>query len=161
MSRKPTQYPLIIRELRDYMNADGLVITLSFGKRCLSETCYVSGEWEGKNYSTTMITDWRSGELKTTEMDVFDLVKLLRNKNISDMNEKDFSGLELVETRDGNNSFQDTEWDEPLTEEEQDEAPSEWDMYNQGDINDSFYEFDGGIDSLTIEVGDYSTIITE
>jgi uncharacterized membrane protein YcaP (DUF421 family) len=108
-----------------------------------------------------MITDWRSGELKTTEMDVFELVKLLRNKNISDMSDKDFSGLELVETRDGNNSFQDTEWDEPLTEEEQDEAPSEWDMYNQGEINDSFYEFDGGIDSLTIEVGDYSTTITE
>jgi hypothetical protein len=161
MSRKPTQYPKIIRDLKDYMNNDSLIITLSFGKRCLSETCYVSGEWEGKNYSTTMITDWRSGELKTTEMNVFELVKLLRNKNISDMNDKDFNGLELVETRDGNNSFQDTEWDEPLTEEEQEEAPSEWDMYNKGDINDSFYEFDGGIDSLTIEVGDYSTTITE
>jgi hypothetical protein len=161
MSRKPTQYPKIIRELKDYMNNDSLKITLSFGKRCLSETCYVSGEWEGKNYSTTMITDWRSGELKTTEMDVFELVKLLRNKNISEMSNKDFSGLELVETRDGNNSFQDTEWDEPLTEEEQDEAPSEWDMYNQGEINDSFYEFDGGIDSLTIEVGSYSTTIDD
>jgi hypothetical protein len=34
-------------------------------------------------------------------------------------------------------------------------------MYNQGEINDSFYEFDGGIDSLTIEVGDYLTTIDE
>ena len=161
MSRKPTQYPKISRELKDYMNDDSLTITLSFGKRCLSETCYVSGQWEGKNYSTTMITDWRSGELKTTEMDVFELVKLLRNKNISEMTDKDFSGLELLETRDGNNSFQDTEWSEQLTEEEEDEAPSEWDMYNKGDINDSFYEFDGGIDTLTIEVGNYSTTITE
>ena len=161
MSRKPTQYPKIIRNLKDYMNNDSLTITLAFGKRCLSETCYVSGEWEGKTYSTTMITDWRSGELKTTEMDVFELVKLLRNKNIGEMTDKDFSGLELLETRDGNNSFQDTEWSEPLTEEEEDEAPSEWDMYNKGDINDSFYEFDGGIDTLTIEVGNYSTTITE
>jgi hypothetical protein len=34
-------------------------------------------------------------------------------------------------------------------------------MYNDGDINDSFYEFDGGIDSITIEVGDYLKTITE
>ena len=85
----------------------------------------------------------------------------INNSANSLMSNKDFSGLELVETRDGNNSFQDTEWDEPLTEEEQDEAPSEWDMYNQGEINDSFYEFDGGIDSLTIEVGSYSTTIDD
>jgi hypothetical protein len=34
-------------------------------------------------------------------------------------------------------------------------------MYNDGEINDSFYEFDGGIDSLKIEVGDYLETITE
>ena len=70
-------------------------------------------------------------------------------------------GLELIETRDGDTSFYDLEWDSPLTEEEQELAPSEWDMYNQGDINDSWYVFDGGIDTLTIEIGDYLTTITE
>jgi hypothetical protein len=161
MSKKPTQYPLIIRELKDYMNAEDLVITLSFGRKCLSETLYVSGEWEGKDYSLTADINWRSGELKTTEMDVFQLVKLLKTKNISEMNHKDFSGLELIETRDGDTSFYDLEWSEPLTEEEEEVAPSEWDMYNDGDINDSFYEFDGGLDSITIEVGDYLKTITE
>jgi hypothetical protein len=77
------------------------------------------------------------------------------------MTHKDFSGLELVETRDGDTSFYDLEWSSPLTEEEQEVAPSEWDMYNDGEINDSFYEFDGGIDSLKIEVGDYLETITE
>ena len=48
-----------------------------------------------------------------------------------------------------------------ITEEEQEVAPSEWDMYNDGDINDSFYEFDCGIDSITIEVGDYLKTIIE
>jgi hypothetical protein len=161
MTKKPTQYPLIIRDLRDYMNSDDLLITLTFGKKSLTETLYVSGKWEGKNYSVTADINWRSGELKTTEMDVFELVKLLKTKNISEMTHKDFSGLELVETRDGDTSFYDLEWSEPLTEEEQDEAPSEWDMYNDGEIDDSWYEFDGGIDKLEIRVGDYVTEINE
>ena len=161
MSRKPTQYPKIVRDLKDYMNNDSLTITLSFGRKCLSEILYVDGEWENKSYSVTADINWRSGELKTTEMDVFQLVKLLRNKNISEMTHQDFTGLELLETRDGDTSFYDLEWSEPLTEEETEVAPSEWDMYNQVDINDSWYEFNGGIDSLTIEVGDYSTTITE
>ena len=82
MARKPTQYPKIIRELKDYMNNDSLTITLSFGRKCLTETLYVSGDWEGNNYSISADINWRSGELKTTEMDVFQLVKLLKNKNI-------------------------------------------------------------------------------
>jgi hypothetical protein len=161
MSRKPTQYPLIIRELRDYMNSDDLLITLTFGKKSLTETLYVSGEWEDKNYSITADINWRGGELKTNEMDVFDLVKLLKTKNISEMTHKDFSGLELVETRDGDTTFYDLEWSEPLTEEEEETAPSEWDMYNDGEITDSWYEFDGGIDKIEIRVGDYATEITE
>ncbi len=77
------------------------------------------------------------------------------------MTHKDFSSLELNETRDGDTSFYDLEWSEPLTEEEMEDAPSEWDMYNDGEISDAWYEFDGGIDTLTIEVGDYSRVITE
>lgn len=161
MAKKPIQYPLIINELRDYIDAEGLEITLTFGRKSLSETLYVNGEWEGKSYSITADINWRSGELKTTFMDVSELVELLKTKSISDMTHKDFTDLELVETRDGDTTFYDLEWSEPLTEEEQDEAPSEWDMYNDGEISDAWYEFDGGIDTLTIEIGDYSTTITE
>ena len=73
MTRKPTQYPKIIRELKNYMNNDSLTITLSFGKKCLTETLYVSGDWEGNSYSISADINWRSGELKTTEMNVFEL----------------------------------------------------------------------------------------
>lgn len=161
MPRKPYQYPEIIKELKDYIDNDDLVIRLSFGRKSLSETLYVNGTWEGKDYSITADICWRSGELKTTYMDVSELIDLLKKKTISEMTHKDFTDLELVETRDGDTSFYDLEWSEPLTEEEQDDAPSEWDMYNDGEINDSFYEFDGGIDSLKIEVGDYLETITE
>ena len=160
MSRKPIQYPDIIKELKEY-DGDDLTITLTFGKKSLSETLYVSGEWEGKNYSLTADITWRSGELRTTEMDVEDLIKLLKTKNISELTHKDFSGLELVETRDGDTSFYDLEWSEPLTEEEEDEAPTEWDMYNDGEINDAWYEFDGGVDTIKIEIKDYIKIINE
>ncbi len=160
MSRKPIQYPDIIKELKEYDGND-LTITLTFGKKSLSETLYVSGEWEGKNYSLTADITWRSGELRTTEMDVEDLIKLLKTKNISELTHKDFSGLELVETRDGDTSFYDLEWSEPLTEEEEEEAPSNWDMYNDGEIDDAWYEFDGGVDTLTVEVKDYTKIINE
>jgi len=160
MSRKPIQYPDIIQELKEY-DGDDLTITLTFGKKSLSETLYVSGEWAGKNYSLTADITWRSGELRTTEMDVEDLIKLLKTKNISELTHKDFSGLELVETRDGDTSFYDLEWSEPLTEEEEDEAPTEWDMYNDGEINDAWYEFDGGVDTIKIEIKDYIKIINE
>lgn len=160
MSRKPIQYPEIVKELKEYDGND-LTITLTFGKKSLSETLYVSGEWEGKNYSLTADITWRSGELRTTEMDVEDLIKLLKTKNISELTHKDFSGLELVETRDGDTSFYDLEWSEPLTEEEEEEVPSNWDMYNDGEIDDAWYEFDGGVDTIKIEVKDYIKIINE
>ena len=161
MPRRPYQYPEIIKELKDYLDNDDLVITLSFARKSLSETLYINGSWEGKDYSITADICWRSGELKTTNMDVEDLISLLKKKNISEMTQVDFSDLELIETRDGDTSFYDLEWSEPLTEEEQESAPSEWDMYNDGDINDAWYEFDGGIDTMTIQVGDYSKVISE
>jgi hypothetical protein len=61
MSRKPTQYPKIVRDLKDYMNNDSLNIKLSFGRKCLSEILNVYCEWEDKSYSVTAYINWRSG----------------------------------------------------------------------------------------------------
>jgi hypothetical protein len=161
MSRKPIQYPEIVKELKDYIGSDDVKLILTFQRKSLSETLYVNGTWNNKDYSITADICWRSGQLYTTDVDVEDLIKLLKKKNISEMTHKDFSSLELNETRDGDTTFYDLEWSEPLTEEEEEDAPSEWDMYNDGEISDAWYEFDGGIDTLTIEVGDYSKTITE
>jgi hypothetical protein len=161
MPRRPYQYPEIVKELKEYIDCDDLKLTLTFQRKSLSETLYVNGTWNDKDYSITADICWRGGELYTTDIDVEDLIKLLKKKNISEMTHKDFSSLELNETRDGDTSFYDLEWSEPLTEEEEEDAPSEWDMYNDGEISDAWYEFDGGIDTLTIEVGDYSRVITE
>jgi hypothetical protein len=161
MSRKPIQYPEIVKELKEYIDSDDVKLTLTFQRKSLSETLYVNGTWNNKDYSITADICWRSGQLYTTDVDVEDLIKLLKKKNISEMTQKDFSSLELNETRDGDTTFYDLEWSEPLTEEEEEDAPSEWDMYNDGEISDAWYEFDGGIDTLTIEIEDYSRVITE
>jgi hypothetical protein len=161
MPRRPYQYPEIIKELKEYVDCSDVKLTLTFQRKSLSETLYVNGTWNDKDYSITADICWRGGELYTTDIDVEDLINLLKKKNISEMTHKDFSSLELNETRDGDTSFYDLEWSEPLTEEEMEDAPSEWDMYNDGEISDAWYEFDGGIDTLTIEVGDYSRVITE
>ncbi len=161
MPRKPIQYPEIVKELKEYINSDDVKLTLTFQRKSLSETLYVNGTWNDKDYSITADICWRSGELYTSDIDVEDLIELLKKKNISEMTHKDFSSLELNETRDGDTTFYDLEWSEPLSEEEEEDAPSEWDMYNDGEISDAWYEFDGGIDTLTIEIGDYSKTITE
>jgi hypothetical protein len=74
----------------------------------------------------------------------------------------DFVGLQMGEASDGSTDVYNIEWSEPLTEEEEEIAPSGMDMYWDGDIDDVDYEIAlGGIYELRIEVGDYSTSITK
>ena len=78
------------------------------------------------------------------------------------MGASDFVGLQMGEATDGSTDVYNIKWSEPLTEEEEDLAPSGMDMYWDGDIDDVDYEIAlGGIWEITIEVGDYSTTISE
>jgi hypothetical protein len=95
-------------------------------------------------------------------MTVEDVIKLLKKKELSNMDVSDFPSLQMGEATDGSTDVYDIEWSEPLTEEEEDLAPSGMDMYWDGDIDDVDYDIaPGGINELTIEVGNYSTTITE
>jgi hypothetical protein len=153
---------LIVDELKKLNPEDRAKVTIICGKKCLSEINYVNGTWEDKNYSCEASTNWRTGELYTEEMTVEDVIKLLKKKELSIMDVSDFPGLQMGEATDGSTDVYNIEWSEPLTEEEEDLAPSGMDMYWDGDIDDVDYEIaPNGIDELTIEVGDYSTTITE
>ena len=150
----------IVEELKKLNPEDTAKITIICGKRCLDEINYVSGTWEGKNYSCEASTNWRSAELSTEEMTIDEVIKLLKKKDLSDMNQEDFSGLQLQESTDGSTDVYDVEWDELLTEEEEEIAPSGMDMYWDGTITDVDYEIaPSGIIELTIECGDYITSI--
>ena len=152
----------IVTELKKLNPEDRAKVTIICGKKCLDEVNYVNGTWEGKNYSCEASTNWRSGELYTEEMTVEELIKLLKKKNLSNMGAGDFVGLQMGEASDGSTDVYNIEWSEPLTEEEEEIAPSGMDMYWDGDITDNSYEFSSdSIYELKIECGDYSTSISE
>jgi hypothetical protein len=151
-----------VEELKKLNLEDPTKVTIIFSKKSLSEINYVNGTWEGKNYFCETSTLWRSAELFTEEMNVQELINLLKKKNISEIDETDFSDLQLVESSDGSTEVYDIEWDTPLTEEEEEIAPSGMDMYWDGDITDCDYQFaPNGIHELKIECGDYQTTISE
>ena len=152
----------IVEELKKLNPEEQVKITLTLNKKSLNEINYVNGTWEEKNYFCETSTNWRSAELFTEEMNVEELIKLLKKKKISEINESDFSDLELVQASDGSTDVYDVEWDVTLTEEEEERAPSGMDMYWDGNINDSIYEIaPDGIFEIKIECGDYSTTINE
>ena len=150
----------IVTELKKLNSEDKAKVTIICGKRCLDEINYVSGTWEDKTYTCEASTNWRTGELYTEEMTVEDVIKLLKKKEIFNMDVGDFPNLQMGEATDGSTDVYDIEWSEVLTEEEEEIAPSGMDMYWEGDINDVDYEIaPNGIVEMTIEVGDYSTTI--
>ncbi len=152
----------IVEELKKLNSEDSTKVTIVFNKKSLSEINYVNGTWEEKNYFCEASTVWRSAELFTEEFTVGELIKLLKKKNISEIDQTDFNDLQLVEASDGSTDVYDVEWDVVLTEEEEERAPSGMDMYWEGDITDSDYEFaPDGIYEMKIETGNYSTSITE
>jgi len=152
----------IVTELKKLNSEDKAKVTIICGKRCLDEVNYVTGTWEGKTYSCEASTNWRTGELYTEEMTVEDVIKVLKKKELSNMGISDFPSLQMGEATDGSTDVYDIEWSEPLTEEEEDLAPSGMDMYWDGDIDDVDYDIPpGGIVQVTIEIGDYITTINE
>jgi hypothetical protein len=152
----------IVTELKKLNSEDKAKVTIICGKRCLDEVNYVTGTWEDKTYSCEASTNWRTGELYTEEMTVEDVIKVLKKKELSNMGISDFPSLQMGEATDGSTDVYDIEWSEPLTEEEEDLAPSGMDMYWDGDIDDVDYDIaPGGIVQVTIEVGDYITTINE
>lgn len=150
----------IVTELKKLNSEDKVKVTIICGKRCLDEINYVSGTWEDKTYTCEASTNWRTGELYTEDMTVEDVIKLLKKKEIFNMDVSDFPGLQMGTATDGSTDVYDIEWSDVLTEEEEEIAPSGMDMYWDGDINDVDYEIaPNGIVEITIEVGDYSTTI--
>ena len=91
----------IVEELKGLNPEETAKLTLTFYKKSLNEINYVSGEWEGKTYYCEASTNWRSSELTTEEMTVEEVIGLLKKKNVSEMNQGDFNGLQLVEASDG------------------------------------------------------------
>jgi hypothetical protein len=152
----------VLEELKKLNPEFQAKITITTNRKSLVEINYINGSWEGKNYFCEASTLWRAAELVTEEMNVSDVITLLENKTISEINETDFSDLQLVESSDGSTEVDDIEWDNILTEEEQEIAPSGMDMYWNGDITDCDYQISpNGIFEMKIETEGFSITINE
>lgn len=149
-----------IQELKKLSPDDSVEIRMEMYKKSLVEICYHVGKKFGKSFSCESQTLWRSADVKTEDMCVEDIMKVLRKKDLSELTNKDFDGLYLEESSDGDLDVSDVEWDEPLTEEEESSCSSN-DLYWDSEISDSELEFGkGSVMSLTITCGEYETTLT-
>jgi hypothetical protein len=149
-------YKDIVKELKKLDQGQRVELTLDPGKKGLVEECQTSAEYEGYWVSFLASTNWRSSEIKTTEMDLEDVVKLLKKKTLDKMTDRDFYGISNENSSDGGMDFSDVEWQEGTPEEIQEEADL-YDLYFKGEI-DCDCRFDGLV-GLDIYVdGDIYTI---
>jgi hypothetical protein len=151
-------YKEIVKELKKLDQDQRVELILDAGKKGLVEECQTSAEYEGYGVSFLASTNWRSSEVKTTEMHLEDVVKLLKKKKLAKMTDRDFYGIYNEESSDGGMEFSDIEWDKDTPEEIKEEADL-YNLYFEGDI-DCDCKFVGLV-GLEIYVGLDSYSITE
>jgi hypothetical protein len=151
-------YKEIVKELKKLDQDQRVELILDAGKKGLVEECQTSAEYEGYWVSFLASTNWRSSEVKTTEMYLEDVVKLLKKKKLAKMTDKDFYGIYNESSSDGGMEFSEVEWQEDTPEEIKEEADL-YDLYFKGDI-DCDCRF-SGLTGLEIYVEDDIFSITE
>ncbi len=151
-------YKEIVKELKKLDQDQQVELILDAGKKGLVEECQTSAEYEGYGVSFLASTNWRSSEVKTTEMHLEDVVKLLKKKKLAKMTDRDFYGIYNEESSDGGMEFSEIEWDKGTPEEVKEEADL-YNLYFEGEIDcDCRFE---GLVGLQIYVGLDSFSITE
>ena len=151
----------IVNQLKKFDENDAAKITLTMGRKTLTEICYHRGDWNKKSFICDSVTSWRSAELFTEDMSVDEIIELFNNKNLNELQDTDFHGLSVIETNDGSTEIQNLEFEQPLSESE-DEELNLMDLHNFSEITDFQYEFEpGSIESIKIEIGDnFSTTLS-
>ena len=144
----------IVEQLKKFPADSNVTLTLKLTKYALTEICYHTGTWDDKPFSCESQSNWKHSEVKSESVDLEELIELLSENNIDQLCSDDFSNLSLGEARDGSIEVDEIEWDEELTEEEQDEV-DKMDLYWNSDINDSELVFSpGSIWFMEINVND-------
>jgi hypothetical protein len=151
-------YKEIVKELKKLDQNQQVEVILDAGKKGLVEECQTRAEYEGYGVSFLASTNWRSSVVRTTEMYLEDVVKLLKKKKLAKMTDNDFYGIYNEESSDGGMEFSEVEWDDDTPEEIKEEADL-YNLYFEGDI-DCECTFSGLV-GLEIYVGDDSYSITE
>lgn len=133
-------------------------VTIDLYRKALLEICYHTGSKFDKKFTCDSETTWRGASLVCEQFDVSELIELLETKDLSEMQDLDFSDASIEESTDGDVDVTNVEWEEPLTEEDESEF-SPMDLYWDSEITDSELNFGtNSIHTMIVEFEDQEII---
>jgi hypothetical protein len=130
----------IVNQLKNFPKDSEVSLKLKLTKYSLTEICYHSGIWDGKNFFCESQSNWKHSEAESSEVNLEELIELLSSKTIDEMSSDNFSNLSLGDSTDGNIEVSEIEWEGDINEEEQSDVDP-MDLYWNSDINDSDITF--------------------
>ena len=147
-----------VKELKKLSPDSTVKVTIDLYRKALLEICYHTGSKFDKKFTCDSETTWRGASLVCEQFDVSELIELLESKDLSEMQDLDFSDASIEESTDGNVDVTNVEWEEPLTEEDESEF-SPMDLYWDSEITDSELNFGtNSIHTMIVEFEDQEII---
>lgn len=141
--------------------AEYLNIILVMGRKSVTEICSHYGTWNDFEFTCNSRSYWRTAEVET-EMDTDELYRLLVGKDLSEMDDTDFSYMSLGEAQDASTDVTDVDWTEETPDDEflEDNDFDEMDLYMDSEIGDCEIEFSaGGVEAIKFNIGGTDYII--
>jgi len=147
-----------VEELKKLSPDSTVKVTIDLYRKALLEICYHTGSKFDKKFTCDSETTWRGASLVCEQFDVLELIELLETKDLSKMQDLDFSDASIEESTDGDVDVTNVEWEEPLTEEDESEF-SPMDLYWDSEITDSELNFGtNSIHTMIVEFEDQEII---
>jgi hypothetical protein len=131
-----------------------VTLNMYLTKWALVESSRYEGEWNENRFVTHTQTNWKRGTVETT-MNGGQLIELLNSEDITEMSSDSFPILYVTEGEDGNVDCMETQWETPLTEEDEDKlSDSEEDLFSLADSEEHEPDFEvGSVWKMVIRVG--------
>ena len=143
-----------VEELKKLSPDSTVKVTIDLYRKALLEICYHTGSKFDKKFTCDSETTWRGASLVCEQFDVSELIELLETKDLSEMQDLDFSDASIEESTDGDVDVTNVEWEEPLTEEDESDF-SPMDLYWDSEITDSELNFGtNSIHTMIVEFED-------
>jgi hypothetical protein len=146
----------VIQKLKElgWDTVTAVTITIALERWALVESTRYEGEWEGNGFVTNAQTNWKIAELEAP-MSGEDVIFLLNEYELGELSSDCFGEIYLVHAEDGNMDCMDTEWESPLSEEDEEKLnDSGEDVFSLSTKEEFDWDFEvGSVRRLSIRVG--------
>lgn len=131
-----------------------VTLTIALERWALVESTQYVGDWKDNRFVTNAQTNWKIAELEAP-MSGEDVIFLLNEYELGELSSDCFGEIYLVHAEDGNMDCLETEWDTPLSEEDEEELnDSGEDVFSLSTNEESDWDFEvGSVRKLSIRVG--------